>query len=303
MSFRRGIRDGSFLNALEALAQQDGWWKDVLADKSLIIGIRNEYLNVYWQGQSIFKVTFKGGKVAASTHEKYLFNPDLKDQISLVGGSFDLDQVTEKMLTRKYEGPTTLGRLKKAAALYSGPEKEGVHEIATSDPSVVDIEIAINAAGVANVLKKTPRMDMASLQTAENGVDLVFWEAKIFSNPELEAGDIVDQIKGYQAVIDANHADFAESYWWVAKNLVKIKDWSNGARNVSPATNHAADGARINVRNSTIGLLVYDFTADQRDRRGKDGKTLREKLTESFEKSGLGTERFRFRGTAKGLAL
>lgn len=87
MSFRRGIRGDDFRKALETLAQQDGWWKDVLADPTLIIGIRDEYLNVYWQGQSIFKVSFKGGKVTASTHEKYLLNPDLKDQISLVEGS------------------------------------------------------------------------------------------------------------------------------------------------------------------------------------------------------------------------
>jgi hypothetical protein len=178
-----------------------------------------------------------------------------------------------------------------------------VHEIATSNLSVIDVEIAISAAGVANVLKKLPRMDVASLENTDSGVDLVFWEAKTFSNPELETGEIVDQIKGYQAVIGAHHADIADSYWWVAKNLADIEKWSNGARSLAPATRDAVTGAKINVRSSNIGLLVYDFTADQRDRKGKDGKTLREKLTESFEKNGLGTERFRFKGTAKGLTI
>jgi hypothetical protein len=230
-------------------------------------------------------------------------NPDLKDQVSLVDGSFDFVKVADRMLTRNYEGAATLGRLKKAAALYSGREKEGVHEIATSNPSVVDVEIAISAAGVPDVVKKLPRMDIASLETAESGVDLVFWEAKTFSNPELESEDVVDQIKGYQAVIGAYHADFAESYWWVAKNLVEMEKWSNGARNLTPVIRDAAKGARINVSNSTIGLLVYDFTADQRDRKGKDGMTLHEKLTELFKQEGLGTERFRFKGRAKGLTL
>ena len=90
MSFKRGIRGGPFREALETLAHQDGWWKDVLADKSLIIGIRDEYVNVYWQGQSIFKVSFKGSKVTASTHEKYLLNPDLEDQIPLIDGKIRL---------------------------------------------------------------------------------------------------------------------------------------------------------------------------------------------------------------------
>ena len=137
----------------------------------------------------------------------------------------------------------------------------------------------------------------------DTGVDLVFWEAKTFSNPELETDEIVDQIKGYQAVIAAHQADIADSYCSVAKNLADIEKWSSGARNLAPATRDAATGAKINVRSSNIGLLVYDFTADQRDRKGKDGKTLREKLTESIEKSGLGTERFRFKGTAKGLTI
>jgi hypothetical protein len=303
MSFKRGIRGEPFLNALEALAQQDGWWKDVLADKSLIIGIRDEYLNVYWQGQSIFRVSFKGNKVAASTHEKYLLNPDLKDQISIIDGKFDFGKVAERMLTREYEGAATLGRLKRAAALYSGREKEGVHEIATSNSSVVDVEIAINAAGVPDAVKKLPRMDVASLETAEDGVDLVFWEAKTFSNPELENGDVVEQIKGYQAAIREHHPEFAESYRCVARNLVDIEGWSNGVRSVTPTIRAAANGASMNVRGSTIGLLVYDFSAEQKARRNKDGKTLREKLTESFESNGLGTSRFRFKGTAKGLTL
>jgi hypothetical protein len=119
----------------------------------------------------------------------------------------------------------------------------------------------------------------------------------------LENGDVVDQIKGYQAVINAHHADIADSYWRVAKNLAAIEKWSNGVRSLAPATRDAATKAKINVKSSTIGLIVYDFTADQRDRKGKDGKTLREKLTELFDKNCLSTERFRFKGTAKGLTL
>jgi hypothetical protein len=146
-------------------------------------------------------------------------------------------------------------------------------------------------------------MDVASLEAADGGVDLVFWEAKTFSNPELENGDVIEQIKGYQSVIGAHHTDIADSYCWIAKNLAEIATWSNGVRSVTPAIRDAANGARMNVRSSTIGLLVYDFTADQKARQGKDGKTLREKLTDSFEKNGLGTGRFRFKGTAKGLTL
>ena len=303
MSFRRGIRGDDFRKALETLAQQDGWWKDVLADPTLIIGIRDEYLNVYWQGQSIFKVSFKGGKVTASTHEKYLLNPDLKDQVSLVEGKFAFGNAEPRMLTRDYEGTETLAKLKRAASPYSGQEKEGVHEIATSNLSVVDVEIAINASGVPGIKRNLPRMDLANFETTATGVDLVFWEAKTLSNPELENGDIVGQLGDYQKVIDLHKTEFDDSYRWVAKNLAEMAEWSNGHRNVAAAISAVAKGAKINVSSANVGLLVYDFTAAQRDRKDKDGKTLSDRVIESLAKVGVGPERIRFKGTTKGLTI
>lgn len=303
MSFKRGIRGDDFRKALEALAQQDGWWKDVLADPSLIIGIRDEYLNVYWQGQSIFKVSFTGGRVTASTHEKYLLNPDLKDQVSLVEGKFAFGKAEPRMLTRDYEGAETLTKLKRAASLYSGQEKEGVHEIATSNRSVVDVEIAINAAGIPGVERKLPRMDLANFETTANGTDLVFWEAKTFSNPELENDDIVGQIADYQKVIDRHMPEIEDSYRCVAKNLTAMAQWSNGERKLAAAISAVADGAKLNVSSGNVGLLVYDFTADQRDREDKSDRTLKQRVTESLAKVGVGPERIKFKGTPKGLTI
>ncbi|WP_445218786.1 hypothetical protein ACKWRH_45045 [Bradyrhizobium sp. Pa8] len=303
MSFRRGIRGDDFRRALETLAQQDGWWKDVLADPTLIIGIRDEYLNVYWQGQSIFKVSFKGGKVTASTHEKYLLNPDLKDQVSLVEGKFAFGEAEPRMLTREYKRGETLGRLKRAASLYSGQEKEGVHEIATANDSVVDVEIAINASDIPDIKRNLPRMDLANFETTANGVDLVFWEAKTFSNPELENGDIVGQIADYQKVIDLHKTEIEDSYRCVAKNLADMAKWSNEHRNVAAAIRAVADGAKLNVSSANVGLLVYDFTAIQRDRKDDDGKTLKHRVIESLSKVGVGPERIKFKGTSKGLTI
>jgi len=303
MSFRRGIRQDDFRKALEALARQDGWWRDVLADSSLIIGVRNEYLNVYWQGQSIFKVSFKGGKVTTTTHEKYLLNPDLKDQISLVDGKFAFGEAEQRMLTREYEGAKTLEKLKRAASLYSGREKEGVHEIAASNRSVVDVEIAINASGAPGVGRSLPRMDLANFETTASGIDLVFWEAKTFSNPELENGKIFRQIKDYRAVIDLHKTEIDDSYRWVAKNLTEMAEWSNGHRSVADAVGAVAKGEKINVSNANIGLLVYDFTADQRDRKVKDGKTLNDRVIESLADLGVGPKRIRFKGTTKDLYI
>ena len=60
-------------------------------------------------------------------------------------------------------------------------------------------------------------MDLANFETTATGVDLVFWEAKTFSNPELENGDIVGQLGDYQKVIDLHKTEFDDSYRWVAE--------------------------------------------------------------------------------------
>jgi hypothetical protein len=65
--FMKGLSP-EFLNALAQLAKKGGWWKDVLADKQLIIGIRNEKLDVYWHGQSILNVGFGRDGVKVTTH-------------------------------------------------------------------------------------------------------------------------------------------------------------------------------------------------------------------------------------------
>src|SRR5947208_12274647 len=101
--FNRGIKNEAFLEGLRRLAAEESWWRDVLLDRSLIIAIRDEYLNVYWQGQSIFRVSFVNGRVAASTHPKYLLNPDVSGQIFLAAGSFELEKLQATMLTRSYE--------------------------------------------------------------------------------------------------------------------------------------------------------------------------------------------------------
>lgn len=53
--FRRGLSD-EFVAALADLAAEGGWWADVLADTQLVIAVRDERLNVYWHGQSLFDV-------------------------------------------------------------------------------------------------------------------------------------------------------------------------------------------------------------------------------------------------------
>jgi hypothetical protein len=312
--FQRGIRDPRNIAALQELSKQPGWWQDVLHDPSLLVGIRNEYLNIYWQGQSIFKVTFKDGQVLASTHPKYLLNPDLSGQIPLRLDQFEVGSA-EGFITRTYKGSETLGKLKRAAGLFSGEEKQGVHRIATSNLNVVDVEIALPANGVADV-GSLPRVDLATFENSDR-VELIFWEAKTFANPEIrraerDASDdvgasqskkkyVADQIAKYQKVIRLHQPQIAESYAFVADNLVDIAEMSGGQRKVSDGIVRVANEPKLlAVSESNVGLIVYGYDKDQSDGRLK---RLRSRLEKELVELGLNKDRLKFRGDAKGLTL
>ncbi len=72
---------------------------------------------------------------------------------------------------------------------------------------------------------------------------------------------------------------------------------------MAAAIRAVAEGAKLNVSSANVGLLVYDFTAVQRDRKDKDGKALSDRVIESLAKVGVGPERIRFKGTTKGLTI
>ena len=301
--FRRGIRVPKNMDALAKLAGQDSWWRDVLRDSSLLIGIRNEYLNVYWHGQSIFRVTLRNGEALPTTHPKYLLNPDLSSQVSLKGGAFQFGAAT--MLTSKYVPGETLGKLKRAAKLFSGEEKQGVHSIATSNPSVVDVEIALQANDIPDI-GSLPRVDLAAFEDGDRGdsVNLTFWEAKTLANPEVRSSgkkNVVEQIRKYQKMIGAYGPQICESYAHIARNFVDIAAMSDGHRKVSPSVRKvASEQAALSVDPSNVGLIVYGYDADQS--KGQV-KPLRERLEGELAKLGISRNRVRFKGDPKGLKL
>src|SRR5260370_30835734 len=60
------------------------WWQDVLASKDLHLGVRAGYLNVYAQGQSVFKIGSSNssgldgaGKPRVELPYQYLLTPNM----------------------------------------------------------------------------------------------------------------------------------------------------------------------------------------------------------------------------------
>lgn len=295
-AFQRGLSE-EFIAALRDLAEKPGWWQDVLADASLIIGIRDECFDVYWNGQSIFNAKFQGGRVHVNTHVKYLLDPDRSERVSLnVDGTFYV--ASTPMLANYTSG--TLGKLKRAADLFSGMEKQGVHAIVRANENIIDVEIRFDARDLA-ADRKQPRIDMAAFEQRPAGVELVFWEAKLFANKELRAtgtAPVVEQIEEYRQVLKANQPEVLSSYRHVAKNLVAIAEMNGSRRTVGAAIRAVASGEELRMNSSAnIGLVIFGFDADQKAVGGIGHKHF-ERLKET-----LGENMVRASGNADGLKL
>jgi len=281
---------------------KQSWWRDVLEDTGLIIAVRNQSLNVYWQGQSLFRIDYKRQGIIAQTHPKYLLNPDLSKLVSLdsEGGTFE--PLPENAILKHYKDSATLNNMKKAAALFAGDEKRGVHTIVVGNANVLDVEVAINAKGIG-MERVLPRLDIAALAKKSDAVEveLVFWEAKLFANGEIRARGnvplVVDQIEEYRRVVKERRPDILEAYPIVAANMVSIAGMSHGKRTVGPAIHAVARGAPLVVDTPPkVGLIVFGFGADDKD--GEIGKMHLEKL-----KDLIGRDLVIARGRAKDVKL
>jgi hypothetical protein len=265
--FKHGLKK-DFMTELESLAKQGGWFTQVLADPDLILGIRNNYMNVYWHGQSLFKIE-PHGKV--STHPKYLLEPALSKAVRFDGTDFQVGGHTA--LTTHYDGETTLKRMKKASNNYAGDEKKGVHAVirAPANPNVIDTEVAFNNEAEEENEPLTPRIDLACFEELDGKIRLCFWEAKLYRNDELVAkGDteapVVEQIRRYRELIEKHRQEIVDSYRQVARNLAQIARWVTPPRKIGQLVEQVANDVAIPIdAGPFVGLIVYGFDAAQRD--------------------------------------
>jgi hypothetical protein len=276
MAFERYLSK-ELLKALGELSQNGGrttnWWQDVLASNDLRLGIRPGYLNVYAQGQSVFKIgssTSSGvdreGKPRVELHYKYLLKPSLpadKEYVRFDGNEFYLGRKQldpAKIVQTEFTPSETVKELAAAARIYSGAEKQGVHEIAQRNHSVIDLEIAFTKTDEEGN-KSVPRIDMAALHEEDGKISVRFYEAKLASDTRLRQNskgepEIVGQMKKYDDFLKNNEEDIRDAYISVCRILVAL-----GAT-VSPLVKKVrASPERLSV-DTSAKLLVFGYDQD-----------------------------------------
>jgi hypothetical protein len=270
----------SVLDKLADPKSATNWWKDVLANRELLLAVRGGYLNAYAKGQSIFKIgpLISDGRPIVETHYKYLVTPELEEgnpYVKFDGATFEIDPA--HAIQQKYNNYLTLERLIKTATHYAGAEKAGVHRIAAKEPKVIDVEIAFSSETEPTERSSAPRVDVAVLvPDDEEHARLVFCEAKLADNDDLhkcvetkECEEprvaVVTQIEKYEKFIsEPKNVDIlAKAYVDVCKILVAFhkQSWH---KELDPLIRGVAEGKIKLTINPYVYLLVYGFDADNR---------------------------------------
>lgn len=200
--FKRGIENQIFITELNSNPQ----FQKMIADEDLFIAIRNEYLNVYYYGQSICKIEFVNKKIKWTTHKKYLGIDE--------SGYADTGSHLED-----------LEKLKKKAREYGGKEKEQVKEQILKNKALCILDVEVTFGREENFGKRS--IDYLAVERNNNKISLVFYEAKHFDNPEIRAREIpkvFEQIEKYETALkDLLHKiEILNSYKTIYKNVLEL---------------------------------------------------------------------------------
>lgn len=286
------------LQALEHLAGQPGWCRDIFMRDDLFVAVRRGYLNVYHQGASIFWIGMSGGTLVAKTHVKYLVRA--KGFYASIRSDGEFEQSPDGALWDRYAGPETLDEIIRASRRFAGPEKSGLHPLVVSNPDVVDLEVALTrkaeaesaeadaAADSASRVSKTDRIDAAVLAKRDGKFWIVFNEVKHFDNGALRAknGDpaVLKQIDAYRSAIEQHRAALEERYRQVCAARVRIDDLRQSVR-AEAGMPARENGSCLDMRDAAVDgvhidpeprLVIFGF--DQAQKKDKGWSDHHEKL-------------------------
>jgi hypothetical protein len=297
MDYRRHLAP-AFVDALNALydAPQGAWWRALLSDPEVFVALRGDTINAYYRGCSLAEAYLNGHEVCARTHYKYLLRPaSASAYIEAKGGHFEFPAAWQSDLKSIFISDLSeVAELKRAARPYAGEEKKLVGDVIARHGNVFDVEIALTPGSDSDTDKG--RIDLAALRSTGSGVELVMYEAKLFSNKELRAANpeevpVLEQVARYEKLLAEHNAAIRTSCLEAAANIIQLKgmpqarkDWADkllaGSFSVS----------------NTPGLIVGGFDADQ-----KGGKAWEQHI--GLLKDRLGSERLFAAGRGKNIRL
>ncbi|MEN3145209.1 hypothetical protein ABDF71_24785 [Ochrobactrum sp. WV_118_8] len=277
-AFRRFIKPENMeiLHRL-ATAGDDNWFKDALQDSDVFFALRDNRVDAYAKGALVHRIEFKNGKAIPHTHVKYLIKEPQKSRsyISLENEEFRYTPA-ESMQT-KYVPGETLKSIKAAALYYSPPSSEsyGVSSILTKNPNVIDIEFSLKQSSDESAeppvqsdngpKSKHDRIDIVHLEKSKEIYRLVFWEAKLYVNPDLFNNKIIDQINRYSIQIKRHKHKIIDAYRAVCQFQNDINTMRSTER-TNCALQGIADGSIELDLDPEPRLAIFTYDGRQKER-------------------------------------
>jgi len=235
--------------------QETDWMQQYIDDKDLFLAIRDGYLNFYYKGNNILRLSLNNGELLGKIHYKYLLHPRDKTEYFSVGQDRELPRIDPRA-----NGAVHL--LKDASKPYAGSEKDGVHEIIHANRNIIDVEVAF-----PKLDGKQSRIDFCALREIEGSFELCFYECKHFSNPELRAKGkpkVMDQIQRYEETIKNHRNEIKASYQKVFENILDFGVPCSAVQETADREmiEKAKNGFEVS---SDVRLVVFGFDQPQKD--------------------------------------
>ena len=269
---------------LKLLEAKPCWWQHLLAyrydakgkPQPLLLAIRDGYLNAYLEGQSVLKIGFKKDRngtwqLNSRVHEKFVY-PNAKGQKLL---AFDGSKIDGE----PYMGKSTFdGWAKKAKehvhrenSNLDLTEMEGIAIIVGNNPCVIDVEMGLSriADRFDSAKRKADRIDIVALERGDKAIRIVFYEAKLFRNPELRADNlrpkVLAQLKRYEDWISApgRVGEIIEAYRHTCRLLIRLNDTREPEDRpvVDPLIKEAAEPSSNLQVDPNPRLIIFRYAA------------------------------------------
>ena len=108
-------------------------------------------------------------------------------------------------------------------------EKQGIAVIVGQSTNVIDLEMAIPDPNPITGRQSADRMDVVALERSGPAINIVFYEAKLFSNPALRARSyspkVLEQLDGYENWLtdEGRKAEVVKAYRNACGLLIRLR--------------------------------------------------------------------------------
>jgi hypothetical protein len=200
--FKRGLTNPAFISELKS----NHYFQSITNDVDLFVAIRDNYLSVYHYGQSLFEIRYQNGNLKWKSHKKYVG----LDEDGYIDTSKDLDKIEE---------------IKMKSKAFIRKEKEQVKSNILKEDSLCIIDTEITFGRDGDYGRRS--IDFLAVDKRDEKLKLVFYEAKLFDNPELRAfgtPKVFSQIEKYEQVLHDNdhRTEITNSYKIIYENIREL---------------------------------------------------------------------------------